>query len=213
MNPEGVKAAYDAWATTYDTSRNLTPFATTVLRKQPFQLSGACVVEMGCGTGANTIWLAERAERVIAFDFSDRMLAQARRRVSSNRVHFFEHDVSNPWPIPDQSADLVLDSLVLEHVADLGVVFQQARRVLKPGGSLFVCELHPFRQISGAQAHFVDPSTGDPVHVPAVRHDVSDFVNSGVAAGLSLVCLGEWRNSGATSDAVPILLSVTFLRQ
>jgi SAM-dependent methyltransferase len=150
---------------------------------------------------------------VIAFDFSDHMLAQARRRVSSDRVHFFEHDVSNPWPIPDQSADLVLDSLVLEHVADLGVVFPQARRVLKPGGSLFVCELHPFRQISGAQAHFGDPSTGSPVHVPAVRHDVSDFVNSGVAAGLSLVCSGEWRNSGATSDVVPILLSVTFLRQ
>jgi len=89
---------------------------------------------------------------VIAFDFSDRLLAQPRRRVSSDRVHFFEHDVSKPWPIPDQSADLVLDSLVLEHVADLGMVFQQARRVLKPGGPLFVCELHPFRQISGAQA-------------------------------------------------------------
>jgi SAM-dependent methyltransferase len=168
---------------------------------------------MGCGTGANTIWLADRAERVIAFDFSGRMLAQARRRVSSDRVHFFEHDVSKPWPIPDQSADLVLDSLVLEHVADLGVVFQQARRVLSRAARYLFVNLHPFRQISGAQAHFVDPSTGSPVHVPAVRHDVSDFVNSGVAAGLSLVCLGEWRNSGATSDVVPILLSVTFFEQ
>jgi len=213
MNPEGVKAAYDAWAASYDTDRNLTPFATAVLRKQPFQLSGASVVEMGCGTGANTVWLAEQAQGVIAFDFSDRMLEQARRRVTSDRVRFLQHDVSDPWPIPDQSADLVLDSLVLEHVADLGVVFREARRVLKSDGSLFVCELHPFRQLSGAHAHFIDPSTGRAVHVPAVRHDMSDFVNNGVTAGLRLVRLGEWRNSEAQSNAIPVLLSVTFVKE
>jgi SAM-dependent methyltransferase len=112
MNPDGVQAAYDAWAATYDEDRNLTPFTTGIIKGQRLRLSGACVVEIGCGTGANTVWLAEAAERVIALDFSDRMLEQARRRATSKRVRFLRHDVSEPWPIPDQSADLVLDSLV-----------------------------------------------------------------------------------------------------
>lgn len=53
MNPEGVRAAYDAWASIYDVDRNLTPFTTAIIRNRPLQLSGACVVEIGCGTGAN----------------------------------------------------------------------------------------------------------------------------------------------------------------
>jgi ubiquinone/menaquinone biosynthesis C-methylase UbiE len=210
MRPADVQAAYDAWAATYDVDRNLTPFTTAIIRKQLLPLSGACVVEIGCGTGANTVWLAEAADRVIAFDFSEPMLEQARRRVTSDAVLFLRHDVSEPWPIPDHSADLVLDSLVLEHVADLPLVFREAHRVLKPGGSAFVFELHPFNQMAGGQAHFVDRSTGNEVWVPAVRHDVSDYVNSGLAAGFRLVALGEWRGSKGKNDSPPILLSLTF---
>jgi ubiquinone/menaquinone biosynthesis C-methylase UbiE len=210
VNPDGVRAAYDAWAETYDVDRNLTPFTTAIIRNQPLRLSGACVVEIGCGTGANSTWLAEAAERVIAFDFSERMLEQARRRVASDRVRFFRHDVSQPWPIPDQSADVVLDSLVLEHIADLRAVFRETHRVLKPGGSAFVFELHPFNQMAGGQAHFVDRSTGNEVWVPAVRHDVSDYVNSGLVEGLCLTALGEWHGSKAASDTPPILVSLAF---
>lgn len=210
MNPDGVRAAYDAWAATYDGDRNLTPFTTPIIRSQLVRLSGASVVEIGCGTGANTVWLADAADRVIAFDFSARMLDQARQRVASDRVRFVQHDVSEPWPIPDQSADLVLDSLVLEHVADLEGVFREAHRVLKLGGSILVFELHPFKQMAGGQAHFVDRSTGKEVWVPAVRHDVSEYVNSGLTAGLSLVSLAEWRGSKATGNTTPTLLSLAF---
>lgn len=147
---------------------------------------------------------------MIAFDFSERMLDQARRRVTSDRVRFLCHDASERWPIPDRSADLVLDSLVLEHIADLGAVFREAHRVLKPGGFAYVFELHPFNQMGGGQAHFVDRSTGNEIWVPAVRHDVSDYVNSGLEAGLSLIALGEWRGSKVTSNATPILLSLAF---
>jgi ubiquinone/menaquinone biosynthesis C-methylase UbiE len=211
---EDIKGAYDAWAATYDTDepRHLRDLAAAVLRRQPFDLSGRCVVELGCGTGANTGWFAESADRIIALDFSGRMLEQARRRVASKRVRFVEHDITIPWPVHDEFADLVVASLVLEHVRDLGPVFEHARKILKSGGALFVCELHPFLQLSGAKAQYLDPATRTITQVPAFRHDVSDFVNGGIAAGLRLTRLDEWRYPWDAIDAPPKLLTVDFAK-
>src|SRR5207249_2978901 len=107
MTPGGgadVAGAYDRWALTYDADQNATrDLAAVVLRRQPLALGGRAVVEIGCGTGANTAWLAERAARVIALDFSAAMLAQARERVPGSHVEFVSHDVCQPWPLADAS--------------------------------------------------------------------------------------------------------------
>lgn len=212
MASEDVKGAYNAWAATYDTiePRRLRDLAATILRRQPFRLSGRCIVEVGCGTGTNTVWLAEPAQRVIALDFSERMLDEARRRVILDRVRFLQQDISESWPVPDESADLVVASLVMEHIRDLKPIFAETERVLKGGGALFVCELHPFQQLAGVKAQFTDPATGMLAQVPAFRHDVSDFVNGGLDAGLRVARMDEWRYSEDEAAAPPKLLSVAF---
>ena len=73
---------------------------------------------------------------------------------------------------------------------------------------MFSCELHPYRQLRGGQAHFADPSTGDTIAVNAYRHTTSEYVNAAVAAGLSVVALGEWSDQGAERGAPPRLLSL-----
>ena len=57
------------------------------------------MVEIGCGTGRNTEWLAERAASVLAVDFSEGMLQQAKSRVRSPRVRFQQHDIRYGWPV------------------------------------------------------------------------------------------------------------------
>ncbi len=146
-------------------------------------------------------------------DFSAGMLARARTRVASERVGFVRHDVREPWPLPDASADVVVDSLVLEHVADLAPVYAEAARVLRAGGQLYLCELHPYRQWRGGQAHFSDAATGETVYVPARVHSVSEHVNGGLAAGFALRHLGEWVEPGAAPGALPRLLSLLFDRR
>jgi malonyl-CoA O-methyltransferase len=86
----------------------------------------------------------------------------------------------------------------------------EAARVLRAGGQLWLCELHPERLRRGGQAHFTDAASGATVHVPAHRHAVSEYVNGGIAAGLTLRQLGEWLEEGAAADAPPRLLSVLF---
>jgi malonyl-CoA O-methyltransferase len=208
-----VAQAYDEWAATYDGDANATrDLDAFVVRQVPLALTGRDVIELGCGTGKNTAWLAERARSVVALDFSAGMLARARRRVRRPRVRFVQHDVREPWPVSDGTVDVVVGNLVLEHVQDLGSVYAEAARVLRPSGRLLLCELHPERQRRGGQARFTDPRTGETVRVAAHLHTVADYVNRGIAAGLALRHLGEWLEPGAPRDDPPRLLSVLFER-
>jgi ubiquinone/menaquinone biosynthesis C-methylase UbiE len=208
-----VSGAYDRWAASYDADRNATrDLDAAVVRAAQLDIDGRDVLELGCGTGKNTVFCAERASRVVAMDFSAEMLARARARVRAENVEYLQHDVRDPWPLPAASVDIVIGNLVLEHVADLPGVYAEAARVLRPEGRLFFCELHPFRQLRGGQAHFTDARTGETVHVLAHMHSVSEYVNAGIVAGLTLLELGEHVDGGASPDVPPRLISVLFQR-
>ncbi|MDQ2668633.1 MAG: methyltransferase domain-containing protein [Gemmatimonadota bacterium] len=204
-----VARAYDRWSASYDSDVNATrDLDATVLRRAPLRLHGRHVLELGCGTGKNTAWLATKAARVTALDFSDGMLAVARERVTAYNVEFVRHDLRSAWPLRDESADVVVGNLVLEHLENLPPIFAEAARVLTGGGQLFLSELHPFRQLRGGQAHFADPSSGETVAVTAHRHSTSEYVNSTIAAGFTLIELGEWLEEDASADTPPRLLSL-----
>jgi len=205
-----VASAYDQWSEAYETVENATrDLAAQVLRRRFPDLQGRDVLEIGCGTGVNTRYLAEQALSVQALDFSSGMLAQARANVPANNVRFAQQDIRLPWNLPDGAVDLIVCTLVLEHIEDLIPIFAQARRVLRPGGEFFLCELHPFRQMQGRQAQFLDAETGELVLVSAYLHDISDYLNTAIEHGFSLLHLGEWRDGEeAAQEIVPRVLSV-----
>ena len=206
-----IATAYDRWAKTYDTDLNRTrELAAAVLRQSNLRLAGRDVIEIGCGTGHNTEWLAERASSVLAMDFSEGMLRQAKARVHSAHVRFVQHDIRSVWPTADASADLVIAMLVLEHIEQVEPIFAEAFRALGSGGELFVCELHPMRQMSGRQAEFTSPETGECERISAFLHDVSEYVNAGLRSGLELMHMGEWRNSNDAQSDLPRVLSLQF---
>lgn len=209
---DSVAGAYDRWARAYDTDRNATrDLAEAVLRATLPDPEGLDVLEAGCGTGLRTAWLAERARSVLALDLSEGMLEVARARVASPRVDFRRHDLTEPWPAADASFDLVVDSLVLEHIPDLGFVFREAARVLRPGGRMLVCELHPARQRAGRQAEFTAPG-GEVERVPAFLHEEGEYRDAARAAGLEVKAEADHRDPDAAPDALPRLLSLRLRR-
>jgi ubiquinone/menaquinone biosynthesis C-methylase UbiE len=211
---DSVARDYDAWASHYDeddnATRDLDDQAVRDLVPQA-ALSGE-IVEIGCGTGKNTAYLAEKAKSVLALDFSDGMLARAKKRLSSPKVRFVRHDVREPWPLADRSADFVTVNLVLEHLEHPAFVFQEAARVLRPGGHLLVSELHPYRQLLGRQARFEDEASGDEVKVPAHLHEISDFLTDALSVGFSLRRIEERRMETEPRTVVPRLLALLFAR-
>lgn len=210
----GIAAAYDRWAETYDTDPNRTrELAAQVLRGVGLPIAERDLVEIGCGTGRNTEWLATQAANITALDFSERMLRQAATRIQDPIARFIQHDVRTTWPLADNAADVIVAMLILEHIEHLEPVFAEAARVLRPNGKLFICELHPMRQLMGGQAQFSNTQTGERERVAAFLHNVSDFVNGGLAAGFDVRRLDEWRDPGSDSNSIPRLLSLLFTKK
>lgn len=211
MKHVDVAAAYDKWALQYDDNENPTrDLDAAVVRAAPLLLHGRDALEIGCGTGKNTAWLAEHARTVVALDFSAGMLEIAKHRVRAAGVRFVQHDVRERWPLDDAGVDVVIGNLVLEHVEDLAPIHEEAARVLRSAGQLFVCELHPYKQLAGSQARFTDPDTSETVHVPAFVHSTAEYVNTALSAGFALKQVGEWSDARAGAADGPRLLSLLF---
>jgi SAM-dependent methyltransferase len=208
-----VRAAYDRWAAEYDTDRNRTrDLDAQVTRDVLAALRPASILELGCGTGKNTAFLAGLGAPVQALDFSAAMLARAEARGLPG-VTFTVADLTAPWPRADASADLIVGNLVLEHIADLGHIFAEAARCLLPGGTLFISELHPFRQYLGTQANFAHG--GEQIAIPAFIHHLSDFTRAAADAGLGLARLDEWwhdEDAGKPPRLVTILWEKSVVR-
>jgi len=199
---------YEQWARTYDRQRNLTrDLDRSVSREILSRFHFRVILEFGCGTGKNTSLLGRIGDKVLAMDFSPAMIRRARAKRNSADIFFAVADIARPWPCPDASVDLITVNLVLEHVHDLNAVFAEASRCLVPGGRLFICELHPFRQYRGVKAHF--QTGGATVQIPAFTHHISDFLATAQRCRLILENFREWRHA-EDQGGLPRLVSFMF---
>ncbi len=170
-----IKAAYNVWADQYDTNNNKTrDLEAEALKETLNGMSFSSCLEIGCGTGKNTAWLVTKAERVVAVDLSDKMLATAKSKIKSANVQFIQADINSDWDfLNEQKFDLTTFSLVLEHIADLNKIFEKLKHVVKGEGYVYIGELHPFKQYSGTKARF---ETADGLQVvTCFTHHISDF--------------------------------------
>jgi ubiquinone/menaquinone biosynthesis C-methylase UbiE len=181
-----VRSGYDRWAAVYDHDGNpLIGLEEPVVRAAVGDVRGLTVLDLGCGTGRHALWLAAAGANVTAVDFSEGMLAEARRKPGAEAIRFLCHDAHEPLPF-DAEFDVVVSGLVLEHIRDLDAFFAEIRRVLVPGGRAVVSGMHPAMHLRGTQARFSDPETGEIVQPGSLSHSVSAFVMAALRAGLQL---------------------------
>ena len=187
----GVEAAYDTWAASYDGYDNPMVYAARrALAPVLGQVAGQVCLEFGCGTGANLAAMAAAgAERLIGLDLSAGMLAQAHALNPSWDLR--QHDMTKPLDLADQNFDFILFSLSLEHVEDLHCPLQEAKRLLRPGGTIAIVEIHPFLSQQGVAAHFSTPDD-ETITMPSFVHRFDDWFSAFKGAGLSVVGLKEW---------------------
>ena len=100
------------------------------------RVAGQRIVDFGCGSGANSVLLANRGAHVWGIDISEDLLRLAQRRLAvSGRAGgaTFIAGSAHDMPFPDNSIDVVFGIAILHHL-DLDLVSREVRRVLKPGG-------------------------------------------------------------------------------
>ncbi|MEO8763312.1 MAG: class I SAM-dependent methyltransferase [Ginsengibacter sp.] len=203
-----AKKAYNTWASQYDTNDNKTrDLEARALRDLLTDIPFEIVLEIGCGTGKNTEWLAAKAKTVTAVDFSDEMLSKAREKIISQNVQFIQADITFQWTFIDRRYDLVSFSLVLEHIHDLGHIFAETSRALNKGGHVYIGELHPYKQYSGSKARF-EIEEGLQV-VECFNHNISEFIQAAKKNGLVLAGLDEFFD-GDEGTEIPRILTLLF---
>jgi len=101
------------------------------------------VMEVGPGDGELLLQLAKHFQQVIALDNSAEMLEQARKTAAEhaiNNVEFIHGDITKA-PRRRLHCDLIILNMVLHHIPAPVEVFQEAFRLLNPGGVLLLVEL------------------------------------------------------------------------
>ena len=109
------------------------------------------VLEIGCGTGAFSRRLAERARHVTAIDLSPEMIRAARSRSTGfSNVEFEVADIV-ARELPESHFDCIASIATLHHVP-IRSVLAKIKRALKPGGALIVVDLfEPGKKLHTAQ--------------------------------------------------------------
>ena len=120
----------------YDKPPADTPFPLEYSYHLLGDVRGLRIVDFGCGSGANSVLLANRGAHVWAVDISEDLIRLGQRRLVVNGrpggAQFIvgsAHDL----PLPDNSVDIVFGIAILHHL-DLDLVSREVHRVLKPGG-------------------------------------------------------------------------------
>jgi SAM-dependent methyltransferase len=103
----------------------------------------ATVADLGCGTGQLTELIAPHVARVIAVDASGDMLSAARRRLADHPNVELRLGTLEALPIDNAQLDIAMMGLVLHHLPDPAVALNEAARVLRDRGRLFIIDMLP----------------------------------------------------------------------
>ena len=205
-----IQDSYNEWSESYDANENLTrdldqKVTRDTLASQHFE----SILEIGCGTGKNTILLAQVGTKVLALDFSQRMVNVAKSKVKADNVTFSIANLTKRWPCDNAAYNLITCNLVLEHIENLPQIFSEAARTLRAKGRFFINELHPFKQYQGTKARF--EQAGKTIEVDAFVHHISDYTSAAEENGLKLIKLNEyWHEEDAHKP--PRLISFMFAK-
>jgi demethylmenaquinone methyltransferase / 2-methoxy-6-polyprenyl-1,4-benzoquinol methylase len=143
LAPEGVRTMFDRIAPVYDTmNRVMTAGLDGRWRRLTAETAvrpGNRVLDAACGTG--DLAIADQragAAHVTGLDFSEQMLARARRKTAD--VEWVQGDLL-ALPFEDGSFDAATVGFGVRNVDDLSLALRELRRVLRPGGRLAILEI------------------------------------------------------------------------
>jgi len=110
----------------------------------PADMSGMRAIELGCGTGYVSAWMARRGATVVGIDNSERQLTTARRLMEEHGLRIdLIHGNAEEVPYPDASFDFAVSEYGAAIWCDPFVWIPEAHRLLRPGGELRFLGTHP----------------------------------------------------------------------
>ena len=113
-------------------------------KEEKYKVEDKTILDLGCGTGRNSNYLAELGNKVIGIEISKTALVVAQARADRGRlgptVQYRLGDIGKPYDISDNSVDIILDVTSSNSLDEKGreIYLEEMNRVLKKGGHVFV---------------------------------------------------------------------------
>ena len=96
------------------------------------------VLECACGTGAISVAIAPVCARLVATDYSEGMLKQARKKLAKHLNVTVEQADITDLRYADDSFDAVVAGNVIHLLPEPGDALKELKRVVRPGGTIIV---------------------------------------------------------------------------
>ena len=85
-----------------------------------FQFPFRTALDVGCGKGRNSMYLAGLGAHVTAMDFTpnaiEHLQAEAVKQKLIDKIRALTVDVTDPWPVAHDSMDLIVDAFCFKHI-------------------------------------------------------------------------------------------------
>ena len=126
---------------------------------------GEVVLDLGSGGGMDCFLAAEKvgkAGKVIGVDMTPEMISLARKNAEEGNhtnVEFRLGEIEN-LPVADNTIDVMISNCVINLSPDKRRVFQEAHRVLKPGGRLMISDIVLLKSLPDSVRESIDAYVG-----------------------------------------------------
>ena len=186
-------------------------FTLTPVKKVPTQwigeVSGKHILGLAAGGGQQMALLSAAGAKCTLLDISDAQL-DADRAVAEREAYaitLIKGDMTEPFPFPDDTFDLIVNPVSNQYIRDVDPVFRECARVLKPGGMLLcglpTCNYFIFDDETRCAVYALpyDPLSDPALYEEAMRenhalqfsHTLEEQIGGQLKAGLRLLDLYE----------------------
>ncbi len=104
-------------------------------------------LDLGCGFGFYSIYLANKGSKVLAVDLSEKMIAAAKNENNHPNISYMCNSIED-FNYKEESYDLVLSTLALHYVKDIDPVIKNIYKSLKQKGEFVFSIEHPATRAS-----------------------------------------------------------------
>lgn len=145
------------------------------------------VLEIGCGDGYGSAYLAEAARKVTGIDYEDAVIYQAQNKYKRANLKFMRMDAAN-LQLADSSFDIVCSFQVIEHIPEDRLLryLSEARRVLKDDGKFYLSTLNVERAVKSPLTYKKHPAHCKEFNLEALKDILSSVFSKVEIYGLQL---------------------------